>query len=129
MADNHIRLKIPDAPGELEIGDYVFATRWSDADWNGPWAVGYVYVIGKDHIGLRHEDGSLIPGVGLRGFKYAVPVSGEQGSLIAAEYKHREGDEFSVDVIARILDKVWRESLRANRRINDERPSARSGKN
>jgi hypothetical protein len=100
------RLVMPDAPGELELGDYVFATRWPDADWNDPWAIGYVGVIGKNYIELRQEDNKLIPGVGLRGFKFAKTVSREQADLIIAEYKPREGTEFLDEIIALIFDKA-----------------------
>ena len=100
------RLVMPDAPGELELGDYVFATRWSDADWNDPWAIGYVGAIGKTHIEIRAEDGSLIPGIGVRGFKHARTVTSGQAALIFAEYVPREGTEFLSEIIALIFERA-----------------------
>jgi len=94
---------IPYAPGKLEIGDYVFACRWSDADWNDPWAVGYVRVIGANYVELGQEDGRLVPKVGRRGFKCAIQITGEQGAKIAEEYQQREGDEFDESVMIGIL--------------------------
>ena len=94
---------MPDAPGNLEAMDYVFACRWSDADWNDPWGIGFVKEVGKNHITICTEDGSLIPGIGIRGFQKALSISADQAGKIITEYTPREGTEFDPSIIAQIL--------------------------
>ena len=67
-------------PGDLKRGEYVFACRWSDADWNDPWCVGFV--------GER----------GIRGFRYFRRITPEQGTRIMDEYGPREGSPFDEEV-------------------------------
>ncbi len=99
-------LVIPSAPADLDIGDYVFACRWSDADWNDPWAVGYVHEIGKSFVTLSTEKGELIPGVGFRGFQHALRVTRLQADKIIEQYKPREGEDFVCEIISEILTEV-----------------------
>lgn len=99
-------LVMPYVPGDLVVGDYVFACRWSDADWNDPWAVGYVRVIGKNYVELGQEDGSMIPEVGVRGFRCAIKITGEQGAKIITEYQPREGSPFDESVMLGILSEA-----------------------
>ena len=100
------RLVIPAVPSNLKVGDYVFACRWSDADWSDPWAVGYVREVGENYIVLGEEDGSPISGVGARCFKKATLVTKKQGVRIIAEYPRREGSDFDPSIIAQILSEV-----------------------
>lgn len=82
------------APGNLTFGEYVFASRWGDCDWNDPWAVGFVSVIGQNFVEVANEDGSLIEGVGHRAFKYAMRITAEQGKRIIDSYPGAEGLPF-----------------------------------
>ena len=84
-------------PGDLKRGEYVFACRWSDADWNDPWCVGFVGERGKNYIQLTEDDGSEIAGVGFRGFRYFHRLTPEQGTRIIG-YRLREGSPFDEEV-------------------------------
>lgn len=67
-----------DAPGDLSIGDYVFASRWGDCDPGDPWAVGHVSEIG---------DGFVVLGdVNQRHWRKAMRISHEQGRRICELY-------------------------------------------
>ncbi len=90
-------------PGVLRVGDYLFATRWSDADWNDPYGVGFLAESGHNCIRLANEDGSLIHGVGMRAFRYAVKITGDQGKRILSEYPPREGTPFDLEVAEQII--------------------------
>jgi hypothetical protein len=35
---------------DVAVGDYVWATRWSDRDPNDPWAVGFVEALDDDRV-------------------------------------------------------------------------------
>ncbi len=43
----------------IQLGDYVFVSRWSDGDLNDPWYIGFLKEMGEDKIGnfYRVEDG------------------------------------------------------------------------
>jgi hypothetical protein len=88
----------------IKIDDYVFASRWSDQDWNDPWAVGFVQSIKDGYLQLGKKDGSLIDSVNCyRKWSHAVAVTGQQGAAIIDEYITREGTDFDPTVLARIL--------------------------
>lgn len=78
----------------VTVGDYVFASRWYDCDWNDPWAVGFVSLIGKNFVEVDNGDGGLIDGVGHRGWKYCMKISGEVGAKVIDEYTALEGTAF-----------------------------------
>ena len=90
-------------PGDLKHGEYVFACRWSDADWNDPWCVGFVGECGENYIQLTEEDGTAIEGVGIRGFRYFRRITAEQGKRIIGEYVPREGSLFDEEVKAAVF--------------------------
>lgn len=92
-------VKTQRAPGELKVGDYVLATRWGDADWSDPWAVGFVSQCLKDTVRVAQEDGSEIPGVGLMEFKYAKLITAEQANKLVPLYNQNEGVRFDPDVV------------------------------
>ena len=77
---------------EINIGDYVFTSRWSDCDPNDPWAIGLVlekpdnkyYIVGN-------EDGSLIPVVQRRMFHHAVKIAFEFGDKLCQEMPKLQG--------------------------------------
>jgi len=87
----------------IEIGDYVLATRWSDCDWNDPWAVGFVCWVGNCSVALDDGGGGEIHGVGSRRFPFARKISGETGSRIVGEYPGLEGTAFDPEVAAEIF--------------------------
>ncbi len=95
--------RLPACPGDLQIGDYVFATRWSDADWNDPWCVGFVAECGKNYVTLCEENGSPISGVGKYAFRYAMKITAEQGNRIVREYSPREGSPFDSEMASTIV--------------------------
>lgn len=67
-----------DAPGDLRIGEYVFASRWSDCDPGDPWNVGHVSEIG---------DGFIVCGdASPRRWPKAMRITKEQGARICAEF-------------------------------------------
>jgi hypothetical protein len=72
-----------EAPGDLAVGDYVFASRWGDCDPNDPWATGCITAVGPDYVVLGE--------VSQRRFPYARRISFEQGNRIAKEYPLAEG--------------------------------------
>ncbi len=94
---------LPRCPHNLRIGDYVFATRWPDADWNDPSGVGFVSSIGRNSIGLCNEDGSRIENIGLYVFRHAIKIDAEQGQRLVADYQSREGTPFRPDIAYEIL--------------------------
>jgi hypothetical protein len=70
------------APKDLAIGDYVFASRWSDCDPGDPWAVGHVSEIGEGFVVV----GDVTP----RRFPCAMRITAEQGTSIIAHYPGME---------------------------------------
>lgn len=95
-------MTLPKSPGSLAAGDYVLATRWGDADWNDPWAVGFVAEIGKNFVRVASEDGKPIDGIGSRAFPFAIKITAEQGASIIREYVPREGTPFDAEKAAQI---------------------------
>jgi hypothetical protein len=93
-------------PGDLKRGEYVFACRWSDADWNDPWCVGFVGDYGENYIQLTNEDGTEIEGVGIRGYRYFRRITAEQGKRIMDAYVPREGSPFDEEVKASVFAAV-----------------------
>lgn len=84
------------APSDLVIGDYVFASRWSDCDPGDPWHIGYVSEVGKDYV--------VIGEVSLRRWGNAMRISEEQGHRIAKEYPVLEqGPALPYAEIARVF--------------------------
>lgn len=71
----------------VKIGDYVFASRWSDCNPNDPWAIGLVTSVIKDtnsrvYVTISDLDGILIPNVGNRMFRNTIPISYELGERL-----------------------------------------------
>ena len=87
---------------DVKVGDYVFATRWSDCDWNDPWAVGFVCEIGRNYVRVDDGDGGLIEGVGTRCWRYCQHVSGAVGAEIVTRYPGLEGTAFDSEVALEI---------------------------
>lgn len=70
------------APSDLEVGDYVFASRWSDCDPGDPWHVGHVSEVGQNYV--------VVGEVSQRRWGNAMRISHEQGRRIASEYPRME---------------------------------------
>lgn len=84
------------APSDLTVGDYVFASRWSDCDPCDPWAVGVVHDIGRNCVIL---DSSA------RAWPHAMRISDEQGRRICELYPIMEKTmrPLDYDVIALVF--------------------------
>ena len=65
------KTKNPDAP---KIGDYCLFSRWSDADMNDPWCVGYLDGI-EVHNGIPYYS----PKDKTRSYKHCVKITAQQG--------------------------------------------------
>jgi len=64
--------------GSINIGDYVFVSKYEDADPNDPWAVGFVDAIGTD----RKGDFIHIRGQERRPWRNAIKIDKETGNNI-----------------------------------------------
>lgn len=84
-----------DAPGDLQLGDYVFASRWSDCDPGDPWAVGHISEIGDGYV--------VVAGVTLKRFPKAMRITPEQGARIAAEFPAMERETQDFGAVARVF--------------------------
>ena len=85
------------APGDLAIGDYVFASRWGDCDWCDPWGVGHVSEIGLGWVSLGET--------GARRFPKAMRITHSQGAAIVAAYPGLEREKAPLDyeVVAKVF--------------------------
>lgn len=84
------------APSDLKVGDYVFASRWSDCDPGDPWHVGYVSEVGEGYV--------VIGEVSQRRWGNAMRISEEQGARIVQEYPVLEmGPSLPYAEIARVF--------------------------
>lgn len=77
------------APGDLAIGDYVFASRWSDCDPGDPWAVGHVSEIGSNYV--------VVGDVSPRGWRKAMRITAEQGQRIIEQYPPMEANRAAIN--------------------------------
>lgn len=82
-------LSVPSAPGDLAVGEYVFASSWGDADWCDPWGVGHVSEIGDSWVRLAET--------GARRFPKAMRISHEVGVRIVSEYPPLEKSSAELD--------------------------------
>ncbi len=66
----------------FSVGDYVFVSKYGDADPNDPWAVGCIDEIGIDHKGsfIRIYD------IGVRHWRHAIKIDKEAGDSILSAY-------------------------------------------
>jgi len=87
----------PVEESDIKIGEYIFASRWGDRDWNDPWAIGFVRLIGRNFIEVANEDDSDITGVGKRGFRFFRRIDADTGKLIIPRYTEAEGMPFDED--------------------------------
>lgn len=70
------------APGNLKVGDYVFASRWGDCDPGDPWHVGHVTEIGEDFV--------VVGDVSQRCWANAMIITPEQGKSIVERFPDME---------------------------------------
>lgn len=70
------------APGDIKVGDYVFASHWSDCDPKDPWHVGKVTDIGEGFV--------VVGDVSQRRWRRATRISSEKGKKIIEWFQHRE---------------------------------------
>lgn len=85
------------APGDLAVGDYVFASRWSDCDPGDPWTVGHISELGPNFV--------VVGEVTQRRWPKAMRISEEQGRRIIEQYPPMEADFQSANykAIARVF--------------------------
>jgi hypothetical protein len=83
------------ATGDLQIGDYVFASRWSDCDPSDPWCVGVITYIGVNYV--------IIGAVSRRCWGYAMRITPEQGERICEAFPKMEGERRSYRKIAALF--------------------------
>lgn len=70
------------APGDLAVGDYVFASRRADCDPCDPWCVGHVSELGPDFV--------VVGDASQRRWPKAMRISNEQGRRIIEHYPSME---------------------------------------
>lgn len=85
------------APGDLAVGDYVFASRWSDCDPGDPWAVGHVSALGEGFV--------VVGEVSPRHWPKAMRITPEQGRSIVEQYPdmERNWQAFNYQGIAQVF--------------------------
>lgn len=76
---------------DIAVGDYIFASRWSDCSPNDPWAVGHVVEVSAGRV--RFEAGG-------RGYQYAMRITPEQGERIVRIMPGLEGSSPDAAYIA-----------------------------
>jgi hypothetical protein len=82
-------VKNPAAPGDLAVGDYVFASRWGDCDWCDPWFIGHVSEIDPaGYVRLAESP---------RRWPHAMRITQEQGHRIVAQYPGLERELAGLD--------------------------------
>jgi len=71
--------------GSFSIGDYVFVSKWSDADPNDPWYVSFISEINidKTHITYKVEGSNRV-------WANCRKITSEEGRKICDEYPKRE---------------------------------------
>jgi hypothetical protein len=85
------------APADLEVGDYVFASRWSDCDPCDPWVVGHISELGPNFV--------VVGDVSTRRWPKVMLIDHEQGRRIIEQYPpmEKEGAPLNYPAIARIF--------------------------
>jgi len=68
--------------GLLSIGDYVLATKYSDADPNDPWFIGTIDLIGLDHKGWFIQFNEMV-----RRWRNYAKLTKEDGKKLLEELK------------------------------------------
>jgi len=97
----------------LRVGDYVFATKYSDGDPADGWAIGfYEGTLGgksSPRYMVVDEHGRQFRGNGFRRIQAISPVVGEKMIVAAHKYDHNWGEPGEVnlwDVLHGIIDEV-----------------------
>ena len=83
------------------INDYVFASRWSDKDWNDPWCIGYVFDVKLDRVLLHDGKGNIIGRS--RWWPNWEVISEDLGLKIIEAYPQLEGQCFDQE----IFNEIW----------------------
>lgn len=82
----------PKAPGDLAVGDYVFASRWSDCDWCDPWYVGHIAEIHRfaPEYAVPYPGYVVLREAPHRRWPHAMRLTAEQGKKIIEQYPRLE---------------------------------------
>lgn len=86
----------PQAPGTLAVGDYVFASRWSDCDPADPWHVGHVSEIGADFV--------VVGEMSARRWPRAMNITKEQGQRICSMFPKMARRRLDYEFIKQVFD-------------------------
>lgn len=82
------------APGTLAIGDYVFASRWTDCTPGNPWAIGHVSAIGAHCV--------VVGDASERQWPNAMKITAEQAQRIMAAYPAMEDAPTNLRAVAEV---------------------------
>jgi len=90
---------------DLKVGDYVFASRWSDCDPGDPWAVGHIAEVhmadgGKATPYPGHVTLSEMPH---RSWPHAMRITQEQGQRIVTEMPKMESQKRDFSKVAEVF--------------------------
>jgi len=104
VADEEIQpiVRNSEAPGDLKLGDYVFASRWSDCDPGDPWAVGFVSEVGS-YLKSVTKAGYIVLRGGSRRWGRAMRITQEQGRRICEQFPAMERLPTDYKAIARVF--------------------------
>ena len=80
---------------DIKIGDYVFASRWADGDWNDPWIVGFISEIGNNYVCVCTNDADKTPDSTFRNCKL---IDRQTGDRILQYYPGLEGSTFDMNL-------------------------------
>lgn len=79
-------INVPNVDDSITIGDYVFASKWGDADPADPWCVGHVTYISEEAVRING---------GSRFYRKAIKITPEQGESIVKHYNSlRHGADY-----------------------------------
>lgn len=87
-------IRNPPAPGDVQVGDYVFASRWGDCDPGDPWAIGTVAEVGECYVVLSHMP---------RRWPKAMRITHYQSQRIIAFFPGMEHKPLDYEAIARVF--------------------------
>lgn len=91
--------------GTLAVGDYVFASRWSDCDPGDPWFVGHIaeiHLASPEHA-VPYPGYVVLAEAPNRRWPHAMRITPEQGARIIAEFPRMEHGPRDFSAIARVF--------------------------
>lgn len=104
-----VNTKVGDA--SLVVGDYVFASRWTDCDPGDPWMVGFVSEVGC-HPGATVNVWFVRIGDNGRRWPNAMKITEDEGRNICEKYPQMEGNRQDYEAIGRVWGDRASDSLK-----------------